>query len=277
MKTRSHSNVNYTLVSKSTINNDIYEDPNNFSSAWDHPNSTERVNWRLAIEYEIKKIIEKNVFELVDREKIPFNQKPILTKWVFKRKNDFRYRERLVAFGFQQKPGIYFFDSHSPVLHDICTRLLMIIGMKEDVKIVLVDVTKAFLESNLKEDIFIEIPKGYIQVLKAENIEDKVIKLNKAVYGLKQASRCFFEHITSYFKSNLQYTSCPSDPCLLKSSKEGSVNTLCGIYVDDILLCGQEKSVENDISELKSKFDITVNNEFQDYVGCDIIKEKSQF
>ena len=52
------------------------------------------------------------------------------------------------------------------------------------------------------------------------------------------------------------------------------MNTLCGIYVDDILLCGQEKSVENDISELKSKFDITVNNEFQDYVGCEIIKEK---
>ena len=86
MKTRSHSNVNYTLVSKSTINNDIYEDPNNFSSAWDHPNSTERVNWRLAIEDEIKTMIEKNVFELVDREKIPSNQKPILTKWVFKRK-----------------------------------------------------------------------------------------------------------------------------------------------------------------------------------------------
>ena len=52
------------------------------------------------------------------------------------------------------------------------------------------------------------------------------------------------------------------------------MNTLCGIYVDDILLCGQEKSVENDISELKSKFDITVNNEFQDYVGCEIIKKK---
>ena len=137
-------------------------------------------------------MIEKNVFELVDREKIPFNQKPILTKWVFKRKNDFRYRARLVAFGFQQKPGIDFFDSHSPVLHDICTRLLMIIGMKEDVKLVLVDVTKAFLESNLKEDIFIDIPKGYIQVLKEENIEDKFIKLNKAVYVLKQASRCFF-------------------------------------------------------------------------------------
>ena len=52
------------------------------------------------------------------------------------------------------------------------------------------------------------------------------------------------------------------------------MNTFCGIYVDDILLCGQEKSVENEISELKSKFDITVNNEFQDYVGCEIIKEK---
>ena len=142
MKTRSHSNVNYTLVSKSTINNDIYEDPNNFSSAWDHPNSTERVNCRLAIEDEIKTMIEKNVFELVDREKIPFNQKPILTKWVFKSKNDFRYRAILVAFGFQQKPGIDFFDSHSLVIHDICTRLLMIVGMKGYLKLCLFDVTK---------------------------------------------------------------------------------------------------------------------------------------
>ena len=76
-------------MSKSTINNDIYEDPNNFSSDWDHPNSTERVNWRLAIEDEIKTMIEKNVFELVDRDKITFNQKPIITKWLFKRKNSY--------------------------------------------------------------------------------------------------------------------------------------------------------------------------------------------
>ena len=67
----------------------------------------------------------------------------------------------------------------------------MIVGMKEDVKLVLFDVTKAFLESNLKEDIFIEIPKGYHQVLKAENIEDKVIKLNKEIYGLNRPQGVF--------------------------------------------------------------------------------------
>ena len=86
MKTRIQSNVNYTLVSHTDTKRKTYEEPNNFTSAWDHPNSTERVNWRLAIEDEIKTMVEKNVFELVDREKIPSNQKPILTKWVFKRK-----------------------------------------------------------------------------------------------------------------------------------------------------------------------------------------------
>ena len=86
MKTRIQSNVNYTLVSHTDTKRKTYEEPNNFTSAWDHPNSTERVNWRLAIEDEIKTMVEKNVFELVDRDKIPFNQKPILTKWVFKRK-----------------------------------------------------------------------------------------------------------------------------------------------------------------------------------------------
>ena len=191
MKTRSQSNVNYTLVSKSTRNNDTYEDPKRYEDAWNHPNSTERINWRISIEDEINTMVDKNVFNLVKRDDIPSIHKTILTKCVFKRKNKFKYRERLVAFGFQQTYGIDFFDSHSPVIHDICTRLIMLLRMKESDKLILVDITKAFLESTLKEDIYIEIPKGYKDVLKAENIDNKVIKLNKEVYGLKQASQCF--------------------------------------------------------------------------------------
>ena len=70
--------------------------------------------------------------------------------------------------------------------------MIMMMSMKNNVKLVLIDITKAFLESKLKEDIYIEVPKGYSDVLKAENMSDKVIKLNRAVYGLKQESRCFF-------------------------------------------------------------------------------------
>ena len=77
------------------------------------------------------------------------------------------YRSRLVAFGFQQIQGIDYFDSHSPFIHDICTRMIMMMSMKNNVKLVLIDITKAFLESKLKEDIYIEVPKGYSDVLKA--------------------------------------------------------------------------------------------------------------
>ena len=57
-------------------------------------------------------MVEKNVFEITDKKNKPSNQNPILTKWVFKKKNNFKYRARLVAFGFQQIQGIDYFDSH---------------------------------------------------------------------------------------------------------------------------------------------------------------------
>ncbi len=66
-------------------------------------------------------------FDIVNREKIPFNQNPILAKCLFKSKNDFRYREILVAFGFQKNTGIDFYNSHSPVMHYIWTMLLIIV------------------------------------------------------------------------------------------------------------------------------------------------------
>ena len=101
MKKRSQSNLNYNLVSKSTRNNDTYEDPKRYEDSWNHPNSTERINWRIAIEYEINKMVDKNVFNLVKRDDIPFIHKPILTK-CFLKENKFKYRERLVEFGFHQ-------------------------------------------------------------------------------------------------------------------------------------------------------------------------------
>ena len=58
----------------------------NYNSSWNHPNSSERVNWRLAIQDEINTMVEKNVFEIVDKKDKPSNQNQILTKWVFKRK-----------------------------------------------------------------------------------------------------------------------------------------------------------------------------------------------
>ena len=151
--------------------------------------------------------------------------------------------------------------------------MIMMMSMKNNVKLVLIDITKAFMESKLKEDIYIEVPKGYSDVLKEENMSDKVIKLNSEVYGLKQASRCFFEHITSFFKNSLHYESFQSDPCLLKSKKGDKCPTICGIYVDDILMCGEEESIKRDIELIKKKFDITVDVDFEDYVGCEVLKK----
>ena len=83
----------------------------------------------------------------------------------------------------------------------------------------------------------------------------------------------FFDHLTQYFTSKLSYERCLSDPCLLKSSNKDRGRIICGIYVDDILMCGDENSIKNDISIIEEEFEITVEENFNDYVGCEVIKK----
>ena len=64
------------------------------------------------------------------------------------------------------------------------------------------------------------------------------------MYGLNQESRCFFDHLTKYFTSKLSYERCLSDTCLLKSSNKDKGRIICGIYVDDILIFGDENSIK---------------------------------
>lgn len=67
-----------------------------------------------------------------------------------------------------------------------CFFFSLAIVAKRDLELVQFDIRTVFLHGELKEDIYIELPEG----LKRENSQDVVCKLNKSLYGLKQATRC---------------------------------------------------------------------------------------
>ncbi|GBP29746.1 Retrovirus-related Pol polyprotein from transposon RE1; Endonuclease RE1 [Eumeta japonica] len=107
-------------------------------------------------------------------------------KWVFKKKynsvGEVRYRARLVAKGFTQKAGIDYHETFSPVLRYTTLRLLFSLSVKLNLDIRHLDVTTAFLNGYLNECVYMEKPINY----RDSNDMNKVLKLKRAIYGLKQ-------------------------------------------------------------------------------------------
>lgn len=119
---------------------------------------------------------ENNTWKTVNRTKTK-NKKILSNKWIFKIKDDGRYKARLVVWGCEQRYGIDFEETFSPVVNSNSMRTLLAIATKREDYIVKFDIKTAFLYGNLDEEIFMELPNGY----KSDN---KICKLNKALYGL---------------------------------------------------------------------------------------------
>ncbi len=104
--------------------------------------------------------------------------KTIRSRWTFRRKRNqngkiIRYKARLVAFGNQQRPGIDYGFTYSPVVKMKTTRLIMGIAAQKGWEVHHEDVVAAYLTAKQKEMIYLEIPEGYKKYLKV-----KMKKLN---------------------------------------------------------------------------------------------------
>ena len=186
-------------ILRSYDNEETYIDPIWFSESWNHENSEERCNWREAIRDEINTMELKNVWTTVPKSEVDSIKKILTMKWVFKRKSKVKYRARLVAKGFQQVEGVDYIFSHSPVLTNSTIRMMLILSMSKGMSLMALDITKAFLESPLEDEVYINYPPGYKDIKGSSINKSTCLKLNKAVYGLVQASKCFYNRLTKYY------------------------------------------------------------------------------
>jgi len=104
--------------------------------------------------------------------------KPLTGKWVFKIKQDGRYIARLVIRGCEQKQGIDYQETFSPVISTNALRSLFALAAIKKYKLVTFDIKTAFLYGNVEENVYM-YPEGY-------NFKGKMFKLKKALYRLKQ-------------------------------------------------------------------------------------------
>jgi hypothetical protein len=232
-----------------------YHVPKNYNEALQHE---DREKWLAAIQLELQSVLNQGTAMPCY---LPEGAKAIGTQWVFAVKRNeqneiIRHKARLVVLGNHQREGKDFFETFSPTVNVKSIKLLLALAAQEDLEIKQIDFDTAFLNAELKEDIYIRIPQGYFKI--AEGIKrGMVLKLIKALYGLKQAPREWWMLLDATLKS-LGYKVSPIDECLYAKVVSGKRIYLT-LYVDDTLAF-YPKELESiwitDKNAIQSKFKI---------------------
>ena len=127
-----------------------------------------------------------------------------------------------------QKRGMDYHDVFAPTGMYKTMRLCLSLAALEDYELDQLDVPSAFLNADLEETVYMELPDGF-----QEGNEGMVCRLNKAIYGLKQASRNWYLEIRGFVQGELKLIAVVSDPCLfVKRSRTGKMMRLF-VFVDD--------------------------------------------
>jgi len=236
------------------------KEPKSIEEATDCP---ERSQWEKAMEAEMRSLKENNVWDLVE---LPKGKKAIGSKWVYKVKTGAdglmeRYKARLVAQGFSQKYGDDYDETFCPVVRLESLRALIALAVHYKLRLHQVDVTTAFLNGELEEEVYMKQPKGFV----TEGQEHLVCKLKKSIYGLKQSPRCWNTTLDSHLK-DMGFTQSVSDPCMYTDA--GGDLFFIGVYVDDIILAGcSDKRIKEVKDALAHKFDIKDMGKLHYFLG----------
>jgi transposase InsO family protein len=226
-------------------------------------NSAESEKWMLAMDEEYQSLMKNNTWTLC---RLPVGRNAIRNKWVYTIKSgtEVRYKARLVAKGFTQRPGIDYEETYSPVVRHDSLRAVLAITAAENLEMAQLDVKTAFLNGDLHEELYMFQPTGF----EIEGQEDLVCRLNKSLYGLKQASRSWNEKFNN-FLVQYGFSQSKADPCVYTIKTETEL-TIMAIWVDDGIVCSSLQSrLEDIVRYLENVFEMT-HGDVECFVGIQI-------
>ena len=215
--------------------------------------------WKEAMQVELNSLNKRKVFGTIILT--PGVVKPLGYRWIFVRKRNekdeiVRYKARLVAQGFSQRPGIDYEETYSPVMDATTFRYLISLAVSKNLEMRLMDVVTAYLYGSLDSDIYMKIPEGFKmpEALSAKPKEMYSIKLQRSLYGLKQSGRMWYNRLSDYLTSK-GYKSNTICPCVfIKKTTSGYV--IIAVYVDDLNIIGTNKEILEVIELLKKEFEM---------------------
>lgn len=210
--------------------------------------------------------MKNGTWELID---LPQGAKAIGLKWVFKLKRNAdgsinKYKARLVA-KYVQEYGIDFDEVFAPVEHIETIRLLISLAASRGWEIHHLDVKTAFLHGELKENVYVTQPEGFV----VKGSEGKFYKLKKALYGLQHAPRAWNNKLNQILKE-LQFVKCAKEPSVYRREANGGL-LLLAIYVDDMFVTGTSIDMINEFKkEMSTKFEMSDLGKLSYYLGIEV-------
>ena len=166
-----------------------------------------------------------------------------------------------MARGFKQREGMYFGETFAPTVSSSCVRLLSTIACECNLDLYHFDVDQAFVQSHLDQDTFLRLPKG------CGKLSDKVVRLNKSLYGLKQVSRTWHAHLTTCLK-RLQFKQCMTDVYVFPFIEDGREAVTAAVHADDIFAVGQKERCDRLCVDLNRAIPVKNLGGLKWYGGC---------
>ena len=213
--------------------------------------ASKSLHWCEAMTAEIHALETNQTWSLTS---LPPGKTPIGCKWVYEiklRSDDTleRYKARLVAKGYNQQEGFDYFETFSHVAKFVTVRCLLAIAAVQGWVLYQLDVNNAFLHGTLDEEVYMSLPPSFHS--KGEPYpSDTVCRLQKSLYGLKQASRQWFSKFSNtllhygFIQSKVDYS--------LFTKQQDSCFIALLVYVDDILIASNNAEA---VAALKTYLD----------------------
>ena len=234
---------------------------------WNFNDAKELKVWIDACKDEISSI-EKNItWDLVE---LPAGIKPIGLKWVFKIKRNVdgsisKYKARLVAKGYVQRHGMDYDEVFALVARIETLQMIIALAGSHGWDIHHLDVKTTFLHGELKEEVYVTQPEGFI----VAGQEHKVYKLKKALYGLRQAPRAWNIKLNEILRSP-RFQRCSKEPSLYRKEESREI-LIVVVYVDDLLVTGSSiEAILEFKREMATKFEMSELGKLTYYLGIEV-------
>ncbi|GJS43376.1 ribonuclease H-like domain-containing protein [Tanacetum coccineum] len=206
-------------------------------------------SWIEAMQDELLRFKLQQVWTLVD---LPHGKRVIGTKWVYRNKKDergivIRNKARLVAQGHTQEEGIDYDEVFAPVSRIEAIRLFLAYASYKDFVVYQMDMKSAFLYGKIEEEVYVCQPLGF----EDPDFPDRVYKVEKALYGLHQAPRAWYETLSTYLLEN-RFQRGQIDKTLFIKRDQGDI-LIVQVYVDDIIFGSTKKKLCTEFEKMMHK------------------------
>ncbi|GJT30252.1 putative ribonuclease H-like domain-containing protein [Tanacetum coccineum] len=224
-------------------------------------------SWVEAMQEELLQFKLQNVWVLCD---LPDGKRVIGTKWVFRNKRDERgtiikNKARLVAQGYRQEEGVDYDEVFAPVARIEAIRLFLAFASFMGFTVYQMDVKSAFLYGNITEEVYVKQPPGFEDPAHP----NKVYRVVKALYGLHQAPRAWYERLSTFLLKHGYRRGAIDKTLFIKKDRRDIM--LVQVYVDDIIFGSTKPSMVKDFEELMQKeFKMSSMGELTFFLGLQV-------